>query len=437
MRNTANFVSETQDTEGEAITARPSATALFAVDSDDRYATYQQRRNVPTYPFSFNIQKNESLLNGFFKRLALTEFRMNWTLPNISKAWGNNQIVFNYITAPSGTKQNITITLQDGFYTSQLLAYWLSLEIQTVVPNFEVFISNFDENRFFFLQPPDTTGKFMLSPVPNQSQRQLIDMLNVPNPTADPTDEANYKTSVFTGIPNLRAMDYFDIVSAQLSYNQELKDSTSAPITRDCIARIYLDQDVPSYANFETKYFAGTGTGTTTQFTPLSAELIGDVVRYRVSTAPTGLLPGTPVVVSGITVGIGFNGSAVVVGTDTATPFHIDLAYKISPSGTPTIPGTARITAYTSLVQTSYPQTTWDDRVNGITPFTMYRQFPYPKQIRWSNKMPIGNLTFELYDDQGRSIQDLWNVAYPVSGNLGFSYANSFVWNASMLVSED
>jgi hypothetical protein len=75
--------------------------------------------------------------------------------------------------------------------------------------------------------------------------------------------------------------------------------------------------------------------------------------------------------------------------------------------------------------------------VNGVSPFVIYRQFPYPKQIRWNNKMPIGNLTFELYDDQGRNIQDLWNSAYPPATPEGLAYANSFVWNATMLISED
>ena len=92
MKNTATFVNETQDHEGDAVTVRPSATAILAIDSDDRYPNYLVRRTNPSYPFSFPIQKNQNILSGFFKRLALTEFRLNWTLPNISQVWGNNVI---------------------------------------------------------------------------------------------------------------------------------------------------------------------------------------------------------------------------------------------------------------------------------------------------------------------------------------------------------
>jgi len=67
----------------------------------------------------------------------------------------------------------------------------------------------------------------------------------------------------------------------------------------------------------------------------------------------------------------------------------------------------------------------------------MYRQFISPKYIRWNNKMPIGNLTFEMYDDQGRNIENLWDSAYPPTTSAGFAYANSFVWNATLLISED
>ena len=101
----------------EAVPIRPPATSIFAVDSDDRYSSFAQRRTNPTYPFSFSIQKNEAFLNGFFKRIGLTEFRMNWTLPNISLAWGNSQMLM-YV-AVSGVPQNggnpYTLTLDDGF----------------------------------------------------------------------------------------------------------------------------------------------------------------------------------------------------------------------------------------------------------------------------------------------------------------------------------
>ena len=96
-RFVSSFIEERDEREGNTIVVtRPSATALLCIDSDDRYANYGVRRTSPTYPFGFTIQKNESILNGFFRRLALTEFRLNWTLPNIAQAWGNDQLLFKW-----------------------------------------------------------------------------------------------------------------------------------------------------------------------------------------------------------------------------------------------------------------------------------------------------------------------------------------------------
>jgi hypothetical protein len=86
---------------------------------------------------------------------------------------------------------------------------------------------------------------------------------------------------------------------------------------------------------------------------------------------------------------------------------------------------------------TQVPQYDITTFTNGCTPFTIYRQYPLPKQIKWDNTQPLGNITFEMYDDQSRSIQDLWTAAYPISGTEGVYYANSFVWNLSLLVSEN
>lgn len=83
------------------------------------------------------------------------------------------------------------------------------------------------------------------------------------------------------------------------------------------------------------------------------------------------------------------------------------------------------------------PQSDPTDSITGSCPFMLYRQFPYPKQVKWIPEQPLGNVTFELYDDQGRSIQDLWNAIQPVTSPQGQYYANSFVWDMTLLVTEN
>jgi hypothetical protein len=517
MQNTATFVSETQDTEGDATTTRPSATAVLAIDSDDRYSNYRQRRNFPTYPFSFNIQKNENILSGFFKRIALTEFRLNWTLPNISVAWGNTALILHYKIG-AGNDFETNVILPDGFYNAQEMASELQSQIRNIIPGFQVVISDRDDDTMTFNPPPNYT---IFIESLDKPTRELVDMLNVPTqtflylktisggsqignqvlytvpngttgfkvgmavqvvgitggtgwnvssyltpvivvaipsattvllqyqtaPTGSPSNfttgriDNMYYPVIQSGIPNLRPMDFFDLICNQLSYNQDLKDSSSAPITRDMISRIYLDDSVGSQSIFNTNIYSSTAISSA--ITSISSNNLDEVVFLVANIANFTI--GSQAVISGLVGAVppatplaNWNTTVEIINivASTGTTGYIDVIYPVVPGGVPTDFTSAIISSY-SQTSFSTPQTTWDDRVNGVSPFVIYRQFPYPKQIRWNNKMPIGNLTFELYDDQGRNIQDLWNSAYPPATPEGLAYANSFVWNATMLISED
>ena len=323
-----------EDTEEDTITVRPSSTALFCVDSEDRYNSYPQRRTSPTFPFTMSIVKNQALLNGFFKRVALTELRMYWTLPNIHQAWGNNTITWN----TGGT--NYTATIPDGFYDLDSLMATIQDLIRTA-PSGSI-------ATFIALANVDGTSSYssggattFFFPAPTSSVKTLYDMLNLITTTA--------ATSAQGGVANLRSTDYVDIVCSQLTYNQKLKDGSSAVFNRDIVERVYLDDTTKSLGRFNTNLFTAAGAAN------------------------------------------GFQAAAY------------------------------DITNFT----------------NGCTPFTIYRQFSLPKQIRWDDAQPLGNLIFELFDDQGRSIQSLWTTVYPTITPASTFYANSFAWNLSLLISEN
>jgi hypothetical protein len=485
------------------------------VDSDDRYADYIQRRNEPSYPFTVLLQKNEALLTGFFKRIALSEFRINWTLPNISAAWGNNTMSI-YSRISSGAVTRYLITIADGFYGANELGIALESAIRTAtgVTNFKVFISNRPDDLFFFSGGTNQTFAFGNSPS-NPVVRQLCDMLNLPNilPSSTCVRAVGtgggvitvYGTNVFkvgqvvsvtgftsapfnftngtilsvtpnqfvvnvsvvgvsvgtgiatlgsapiitalqpyiqSGVANLRPMDYFDVVCNQLTINQQLRDTSSASNTRDMIARIYLDESVPSRVISNTyEYNYPSDTLPDPIATTLTAATINggsNVVTMTVGST-ANLVVGRNVVIKGVTTTTQLNGTAQVIQILSTTSVVVAYPYPIT-AGTPGFTS-ATMTAYNSLSHVLESQAVWDDNVNGVTPFVIYRQFQNPKEIRWSGRTPIGNLSFELYDDQGRSIQDLWNQAYPITPadpyNQGRGYANGSVWNATLLVSED
>jgi hypothetical protein len=65
----------------------------------------------------------------------------------------------------------------------------------------------------------------------------------------------------------------------------------------------------------------------------------------------------------------------------------------------------------------------------GSQPFTIYRQFATPKQIKWDNDLPIGQLSFQMYDDKGNILSSLNPTATLYDTTLGN-------WSITLLVSE-
>jgi hypothetical protein len=270
---------------------------------------------------------------------------MFWTLPNISAAWGNNTIEIFITGAPANP---YTITVPDGFYDLQSLMAVIADLVQQIglpgpalLPNFDA-LPNTDGSSSFTNGGGGAPTWYWVPPTTNS--KTLYDMLNIVNAT--PPVAANTGRG---GVANLRSTDFIDIVSPQLTYNQDLKDGSSQPIVRDVLARIYLDDPTKSLGRITTNLFDNVG-------------------------APDG---------------------------------------------------------------TQVPQYEVSSFTNGVNPFVIYRQWTQPKQILWNAAQPLGNVTFELYDDQSRSIQQLWNTVYPLSGTDGRFYSNSFVWNMSLLVSEN
>jgi hypothetical protein len=273
-------------------------------------------------------------------------------------------------------------------------------------------------------------------PNTNPIYRQLFDMINFPYAKQYYSFANN---TLLSGIPNMRATDYIDVVCNQLTLNQNLRDSNTLPVTRDSMCRLYLDESTPSQSNVVTTTFR-TSLPTTLSITCLTS-ITSNVAVFVSSTAVTASLLGVACIVTGVSGGLGWNGQGTISSVDTNTPYALAVTYDDAPSGTPAFSGSS-VVAYTSGNTTSRPQTVWDSRMNGVTPFCLYRQFQNPKQVRWSGRMPLSNVVFELFDDNGRSLQDLWESAFPISasggvGQYATNFANSFIWNCSCLLSED
>ncbi len=236
----------------DATTSRPSSSAILAIDSEDRFKDYIQSRaategSYNSSAYNFQITKNESMMNGFFTRLALTEVNFPWTIPNINTQ--TEDIIFKYQIG-AGPVVPATLTLDIGFYKPSEIASALEAKIQALDLGLVTFQMAYGIDTilggarkvpaFFYKAPGGVTVSF--EPLPYLSTaypyppttKQLFDVLGF---GSDNTvlDTEGVSKSTFC-----QSVRYIDIVCSQLTYNQAVKDTMSQPITRDTICRLYL-----------------------------------------------------------------------------------------------------------------------------------------------------------------------------------------------------
>lgn len=212
---------------------QPSTASLF-IDSQDR------PNASTTYPWDFQITRNNSILNGFFTRIGTTEVVLEWFLGN-AQAIGDIDVEID----ASGTE-----TISFGASTDYFLTYEGALNAFVASCNdafgFPVHVpgSAPPANGFFV-----ETGFF-----PTASPSGVAVALNVANASVD--FELNGpgcpKMGFAQGLmiplqpifkPDLRLVRYLDFVSTPLTALQELKDSTTQVINKDVLVRWYFDWD--------------------------------------------------------------------------------------------------------------------------------------------------------------------------------------------------
>jgi len=319
----------------DAVTERSPSYAILAIDSEDRFKDYTDERNTlanPTgynvSPYDFTISKNESLMNGFFTRLAVTEVNFPFVIPNINNTTRKMLVSWQVGAAPV---QVGLITLPIGFYRPADLAAAIQPRVIALDPvNLAAFTIDYaPTNMPNFVYETNAAGvTIAFSPLAANSTaypypdttKQLFNLMGF---TTINTNLSVQSAGLSTFCQGTR---YIDIVCSQLTYNQALKDTMSQPVARDTLCRLYISDGVGA-----------------SQF-------------Y--------LLPSDP---------------------------------DFAPTGT--------------------------------TPFPIYRQFQNPKFIRWLPNQPVpGSLRFEVYDDNGINLADLYGPSIIGRGEN---------WSMTLLVSED
>lgn len=239
-------------------TIRQPSTALLTIDSEDRWANWTQKRNaVPgSYnysPYDFTITKNESIMNGFFTRLGVSEVVFPWTIPNINAQ--TNRMIVRYTSG--GPVTRFTLSVPGGFYTPNELAAKIQAILIATDPlfagtgvgyGFDLIGGSGAPTPVFSFDFSLTPLTVAFEPMPYQpnpalpdffqfnNTKQLFDILGLSlNPLI--TTFTTRKQGFSTYCQSTR---YIDIVCEVLTYNQALKDTTTQVVARDSLARVYL-----------------------------------------------------------------------------------------------------------------------------------------------------------------------------------------------------
>jgi hypothetical protein len=226
-----------EDGLDKAVTARPTSTANFLIDSVDR--------DEDNYPIAgdFQIIKNQALFNGFFNRMAVQEVVLDWGIPNISTVHENEILAFTYEFPPAAPVSS-WVEVPSGFYTVANLLNALvgQMNVDVATPGAFVIASGNTGVSIGIDQSVVAGGTFEINEAntspPIKNGYNLAYQLFT---EAQVNDGQNQSYAIIC--PRLLPYRYLDFVSPQLTYNQELKDSDTSQKSKDVLYRWYFAWD--------------------------------------------------------------------------------------------------------------------------------------------------------------------------------------------------
>lgn len=271
-----NFRFQLDDPEAKATALRQPKTAELHLDSLDRYTvndipipaanTSGADQNTAklfgpifsvTPETSTNncvIQTKRNLLYGYFSRVALTQFNLNYYVPTV--VTGYNDKFSLVISGGTGT---VYYTIPQGYYTATTLATTLQVLLRATAGN---------PIPTAIVLPPSTNTTVITNnvfPGFSISSGNSLTLTFNPGVTGQTVSDANNYGRVWRmlgvydqvpfvtarlGVPNLKPTDYVDIVSQALTNYKDTKDANSSVQSPGSVlGRIWLNE---SFVNNQT-----------------------------------------------------------------------------------------------------------------------------------------------------------------------------------------
>ncbi len=224
---------------------RMPATAVLTVDTADRLKFDANGYAIaPSAVNNLYINTQQTLVQGYFTRLALTELNMNWNIPNVNAR--NNTLTLRLFDGLGGSTDLTTDVPADGFYDPVALATTLTSSLATDIAllpapypaRYPAITVTYNQIACAFqIQNSIAGNNFLIVPKNIGASDDLTNMMGF---GAIPSSATPASTWI-GGFATMQYTPYFDIISRQLTKKQNVNDnSTSTNTGRNLLARIYL-----------------------------------------------------------------------------------------------------------------------------------------------------------------------------------------------------
>lgn len=225
--------------ERDAMPIRSPAYAQLLIDSADR-APGQS-------PNDFTIYRNQSLLYGYFYRLAISQLQFNWDNPTIMTGVNDT-----FQIAVTGSN-NQAFTIPEGYYTPTTLAAAIQTIIQAAGGPYAPFTAAYVDANGGIVVSSNSTDTFVFVDNGSSLYRNTARSIGLTPPNFGPPLAVQP-----LGVPGLLYTHYVDIISRNLTKYQRVKDSDASArnVKSYIVARIYLS---PSNNLVETTSTSGIG----------------------------------------------------------------------------------------------------------------------------------------------------------------------------------
>lgn len=213
----------------KGVSIRMPSTANMMISSEDRSNADGSFVTYPS-PFDFQIVRANNLQYGFFTRISPSEVVLNWCEPNVSPGYSNLNLSIDISGVAANTYVGtVTPSIVGGFLTAAATLDQIVAALNTLTGTTGATFSVVQTNGVVYL---DCSGAVWSgNTTVLQNQMGLVSTVLAKN------------RAILC--PDLRPFPYIDIVSEQLTYAQDVKDSSTGRLVRNVLVRWYFAEDLP------------------------------------------------------------------------------------------------------------------------------------------------------------------------------------------------